>query len=126
MGSMEDLPQGGGPGTLPVVRLSSAGQTYVAVVGLLALLSTLADGRAWYVALVLLTLPLTPVALWVGFYAAIAMGAAVGHGPDAVSWPVTLVWVVVWSLTAWLNARMLEKVLRRGWAGRWVPTPEDA
>jgi hypothetical protein len=125
MGSMEDLPQGGGPGTLPVVRLSSAGQTYVAVVGLLALLSTLADGRAWYVALVL-TLPLTPVALWVGFYAAIAMGAAVGHGPDAVSWPVTLVWVVVWSLTAWLNARMLEKVLRRGWAGRWVPTPEDA
>ncbi len=62
------------PGTLPVVRLSSAGQTYVAVVGLLALLSTLADGRAWYVALVLLTLPLTPVALWVGFYAALADG----------------------------------------------------
>ena len=126
MGSVEDLSPGGGPGTLPVVRLSSAGQTYVAVVGLLALLSTLADGRAWYVALVLLTLPLTPVALWVGFYAALAMGAAVGHGPDAVSWPVTLVWVVVWSMTAWLNARMLEKVLRRGWAGRWVPTPDEA
>jgi hypothetical protein len=31
----------------------------------------------------------------------------------------------VWSMTAWLNARMLEKVLRRGWAGRWVPTPDD-
>ncbi|MEO6512475.1 MAG: hypothetical protein ABIO16_15865 [Nocardioides sp.] len=114
------------PGVLPVVQLSPAGQTYVAVVALLALVSTLADGRAWYVALVLLTLPLTPVALWVGFYAALAAGAFVGHGPDAVSWPVTLAWVVVWTLTAWLNARMVEKVLRRGWAGRWVPTPDDA
>ena len=103
------------------------GQTYVAVVGLLAALSTMADGRAWYVALVLLTLPLTPVALWVGFYAALAVGAVVGHGPDALSWPVSAVWVLVWSLTAWLNARMLEKVLSRGWArhaGR--ATPDDA
>ena len=124
MGAMEDV--GGAPVTLPVVRLSSAGQTYVAVVALLALLSTLADGRAWYVALVLLTLPLTPVAFWVGFYAAVAMGALVGHGPDAASWPVSLVWVLVWSMTAWLNARMLEKVLHRGWAGRWVATPDDA
>jgi hypothetical protein len=67
-----------------------------------------------------LTLPLTPVALWVGFYAAVAVGAAVGSGPEAHSWLVSLVWVLVWSLTAWLNARMVEKVLRRGWAGRWV------
>jgi hypothetical protein len=124
MSDMEERPEA--PGVLPVVQLSSAGQTYVAVVALLALVSTLADGRAWYVALVLLTLPLTPVALWVGFYAALAVGAFVGHGPDAVSWPVTLAWVVVWTLTAWLNARMVEKVLRRGWAGRWVPTPDDA
>jgi hypothetical protein len=122
---MEDRRQSQ-PGVLPVVQLSPAGQTYVAVVALLALVSTLADGRAWYVALVLLTLPLTPVALWVGFYAAVAVGAFVGHGPDAISWPVTLAWVVVWTLTAWLNARMVEKVLRRGWAGRWVPTPDDA
>jgi hypothetical protein len=114
------------PGVLPVVQLSSAGQTYVALVSLLALVSTLADGRAWYVALVLLTLPLTPVALWCGFYAALAVGAFVGHGPDAVSWPVTVAWVVVWTLIAWLNARMVEKVWRRGWAGRWVPTPDDA
>ena len=124
MRDMEERPEG--HGVLPVVQLSSPGQTYVAVVALLALLSTLADGRAWYVALVLLTLPLTPVALWVGFYAALAVGAFVGHGPDAVSWPVTVAWVVVWTLTAWLNARMVEKVLRRGWAGRWVPTPDDA
>ena len=115
---------GGAAGALPVVRLSSAGQTYVAVVGLLALLSTLADGRAWYVALVLLTLPLTPVALWVGFYAALAVGTAVGHGPGPVL-ACDLVWVVVWALTAWLNARMVEKVLHRGWAGRWLPTADD-
>jgi len=51
------------PVALPVVRLSSAGQTYVAVVALLAALSTLAYGRFWYVALVVLTLPLTPVSL---------------------------------------------------------------
>lgn len=120
---MED--GGDTPATVPVVRLSPAGQTYVAVVGLLAVLSTLADGRAWYVAVVLLTMPLTPIALWVGFYAALAAGATVGHGPAASSWAVTVAWVVVWTLTAWLNARMIEKVLHRGWAGRWVPTPDD-
>ena len=107
------------------MRLSPAGQTYVAVVGLLAALSTLADGPVWYVALVLLTVPLAPVALWVGFYAALATGALVGHGPDAMSWPVGVVWVLVWSMTAWLNARMLEKVLRIGWAGRWLPSLDD-
>jgi hypothetical protein len=106
--------------TLPVVRLSATGQTYVVVVGLLAALSTTTEGRVWYVALVLLTLPLTPVALWVGFYAALAVGAAVGHGPEALSWPVAAAWVLVWSMTAWLNARMLEKVLRRGWTGHWT------
>ena len=105
---------------LPVVRLSSAGQTYVAMVAILAALSTMTDGRAWYVALVLLTLPLTPVALWVGFYAALATGALVGHGPDSPSWPVSLVWVLVWSMTAWLNARVLEKALTRGWGRRWT------
>ncbi len=125
MDGMEDVPDSPA-GTLPIVQLSSAGQTYVAVVALLALVSTLADGRAWYVALVVLTLPLTPVALWVGFYAALAVGAVVGSGPEALSWPVSLAWVAVWSLTAWLNARMLEKVLRRGWAGHWLPTPDDA
>jgi hypothetical protein len=108
------------PVSLPVVRLSPAGQTYVAVVGLVAALSTMSGGHTWYVALVLLTLPLTPVALWVGFYAVLAAGTLVGHGPDALSWPVGVVWVLVWSMTAWLNARILEKVLDRGWAGRWT------
>jgi hypothetical protein len=121
MDGMEDR-----SGPLPEVRLSSAGQTYVAVVGALALLSTLADGRVWYVALVVLTMPLSPLALWVGFYAALAVGAAVGHGPADLSWPVTAVWVLVWSLTGWLNARVLEKVLRRGWAGRWLSPADDA
>ena len=124
MGRMDD----GTPATpvaLPVVRLSSAGQTYVVVVALLAALSTLAEGRVWYVALVVLTLPLTPVALWVGFYAAVAVGAVVGTGPEAHSWLVSLVWVLVWSLTAWLNARMVEKVLLRGWGRRWTSEPSD-
>ena len=121
MVGMEDRPGT----TLPVVRLSSAGQTYVAVVCLLALLSTFADGRAWYVALVVLAMPLSPLALWVGFYAAVTVGTAVGPGAGDLSWPVTLVWMVVWSLTAWLNARILEKVLRRGWAGRWLPSADD-
>src|SRR5215210_4343700 len=67
---MDERAETPGSPTLPVVRLSPAGQTYVAVVGLLAALSTMADGRAWYVVLVLLTLPLAPVALWIGFYAA--------------------------------------------------------
>ena len=109
------------PAGLPVVRLSPTGQTYVAMVALLAALSTTADGRAWYVALVVLTLPLTPVALWVGFYAALVTEALVGHGPETLSWSVSLVWVLVWSMTAWLNARLLEKALSRGWARRWTP-----
>jgi hypothetical protein len=121
MNGMEERPDA--QGVLPVVQLSSAGQTYVAMVGSLALVSTLSDGRAWYVALVLFTLPLTPVALWVGFYAALAVGAVAGHGPDA--WSVTLVWVAVWTMTAWLNARVVEKVLRLGWAGRWLPMPDE-
>lgn len=107
-------------GTLPVVRLSSAGQTYVALVALLAWLSTTTDGGTWYLALVVLTLPLAPVALWVGFYAVLAAGALVGHGPEALSWPVSVVWVLVWSMTAWLNGRILEKVLTQGWARRWT------
>ena len=57
------------------------------------------------------------------WYAAVAVGAAVGSGPEAHSWLVSMVWVLVWSLTAWLNARMVEKVLLRGWAGRWTSKP---
>jgi hypothetical protein len=121
---MEDRPDTR-PGTLPEVQLSSPGQTYVAVVALLALLSSLAGDRVWYVALVVLTLPLCPLALWVGFYAALSVGVAVGQGLAELSWPVTAVWVLVWSCTAWLNARMLEKVLRRGWAGRWTPAADE-
>ncbi len=109
-------------GTLPVVRLSSAGQTYVALIVLLALLSTTLDGWVWYVVLLVLGMPLSPLALWVGFYASVTVGSLLTPGDS--SWPVTLTWMTVWGLTAWLNARLLEKWLRRGWTGRWVPTEE--
>lgn len=128
MGGMDPTTDGAaepGAPALPVVTLSSAGQTYVVIVALLALLSTLTDGRAWYVALVLLTLPLTPVAWWVGFYAGLSVTVVAGQLPGDQSWPVTLVWVAVWSMTAWLNARVLEKVLRRGWTRGWLATPDE-
>jgi hypothetical protein len=111
--------------TLPIVRLSATGQTYVAIVGLLALLSNQSGGWPWYVALVLLASPLSPLALWVGFYATVSMGAALMNGPADLSYLVTGVWVLVWMLTAWLNARVWEKVLQRGWAGRWLETTDD-
>ena len=58
--------------------------------------------------------------------AALAVGVLAGHGPDAVSWPVGVAWVAVWTTTAWINARMAEKLLRRGWdALRTAPRKED-
>jgi len=112
------------PETLPVVRLSPAGQTYVALVGLLAWLSTTTHGWGWYVALLLAAMPLSPLGLWVGFYASVSVGWLLTPGES--SWPVTLAWMTVWVLTAWLNARLLEKWLHRGWTGRWVSGDESA
>lgn len=97
------------------VRLSARGQTYVATVAVAATVAFVVDSSWAWVVLLVLTLPLSLLAMWVGFYAALAVGALVGHGPDTVSWPVGLTWVAVWTVTAWINARMAEKVLRRGW-----------
>jgi hypothetical protein len=102
--------------TLPLRRLSGFGQLYVTTVGAVAVLSLFADSHAWYVVLVILALPLSLVALWVGFYAGLAVGFAVGADPAALSWPVALVWVAVWTMTAWVNAQLGQKVLRHGWA----------
>jgi hypothetical protein len=102
--------------TLPMARLSGVGQLYVTTVGTVAVMSVLEGSHAWYVALVVLALPLSLLALWVGFYAGMAVGFAFGADPTELSWPAAVVWVVVWTMTAWLNARVGQKVRRRGWA----------
>ena len=56
------------------------------------------------------------LALWVGVYAGLAVGFAVGHDPAHYPWAVAVVWVAVWTTAAWLNARIAEKVVERGWA----------
>ena len=69
----------GASGTLtPYVRLSLLGQTYVATVAVVAGIAMLAESEAWYVGLVVLTLPLSLLALWVAFYAGLAVGFVVG------------------------------------------------
>lgn len=102
--------------TLPPMRLSGVSQLYVTTVGAMAVLTMLEGSHAWYVALVVLALPLSLLALWLGFYAGLAIGFAVGADPAHVSWPVAVVWVAVWTMTAWVNAQLGQKVLRRGWA----------
>lgn len=97
-------------------RLSPQGQTYVVLVGVVALMSHLGDSHLWFVLLVLMALPLSLVAMWVGFYATLAVGFVVGGVPGELSWAVTAVWVAVWTATAWVNAHVGERVLRRGWA----------
>ena len=101
------------------------GQTYVAMVAVVAGITTIADDPAWYIALVVLSLPLSLLALWVGFYAGLAVGFAVGHDPSHFPWEVALVWVAVWTATAWLNAHVAEKVVRRGWSALNVGSPRS-
>ena len=109
----------------PYVRLSLLGQTYVATVAVVAGIAMLAESEAWYVALVVLTLPLSLLALWVAFYAGLAVGFFVGTDTSQPAWPVVLTWVVVWGMTAWINARLAEKILRRGWAALCVGAPAE-
>ncbi|GAB3991566.1 hypothetical protein [Nocardioides marmoraquaticus] len=95
--------------------LSAPAQTYVAVVALCAALTQLVESQAAWAALVVLALPLSLVATWVAFYAGLAVGLLTGTAHQEPSWPVLVVWVAVWTATAWVNARLLEKLLRRGW-----------
>ena len=105
--------------TRPMSRLSAVGQLYVTTVGAVALLSIIAESPAYHVALIVLTLPLSLLALWVGYYGGLAVGFVTGTSAGELSWPVVLVWVAVWTMTAWLNAQVAQKVLRVGW--RAVP-----
>jgi hypothetical protein len=101
--------------TLRGARLSGIGQLYVTTVGAVAVLTMISDSTAWYVVLVVLALPLSLLALWVGFYAGLAVGFAIGADPGEPAWPVVVVWVGVWTMTAWINAQLLQKVLKYGW-----------
>ena len=103
-----------GPATLAPAGLSGAGQLYVTTVGATAMLSAWADTSFWYLVLIALALPLSLLALWVGFYAGLAVGFVLGDAPGQ-SWAVAVVWVAVWTMTAWINAQLVQKVLQRGW-----------
>ena len=96
-------------------RLSGVGQLYVTTVGATAVLSLLSDSQVWYLALIALGLPLSLLALWVGFYAGTAVAFVAGSVAGEFSWPVAIVWVGVWTATAWVNAQLCQKVLRAGW-----------
>jgi hypothetical protein len=111
MVSMDD----GSAVTLSGMRLSGTGQLYVTTVGAVAVLTALEGSQVWYVVLVVLALPLSLLAMWVGFYADLAVGLAIGSDPAHLSWPVAVVWIAVWTMTAWVNAQMMQKVLRKGW-----------
>ena len=114
------------PVTPPISRLSTVGQLYVTTVGAVALLSLLAESSAWHVALVVLTLPLSLLALWVGYYAGLAVALVTGGPSDQLSWPVVVVWVAVWTMTAWMNAQLAQKVFRVGWRAVAARPLEDA
>lgn len=105
------------PAVPPVTRLSTVGQLYVTTVGVLALVSVVADSPVWHSALVVLTLPLSLLALWVGYYATLTVSLLTGT--DHLLWPAAVVWAAVWTMTAWLNAHLARKVLRHRW--RAVP-----
>ncbi len=107
-------------------RLSVLGQTYVAMVVVVAAITTVADQPTWYLALIALSLPLSLLALWVAFYAGLAVGFTVGHDPAHYPWVVALVWVAVWGAAAWLNAQVAEKVVRRGWSALQVGPSTEA
>lgn len=109
--------------TPPVSRLSAIGQLYVTTVAAVSLLSLLAESSTWHVVLVILALPLSLLGLWVGYYSGLAVGLVTGA--DELSWPVVLVWVAVWTMTAWLNAQLAQKVLRSGWRAMPARPLED-
>ncbi len=96
-------------------RLSGPSQLYVTTVGAVAVLGLVGGSSWWHVALVVLALPLSLLALWIGFYGGTALGFVLGDAPSELSWPVAVLWVGVWTATAWINAQLLEKVLRAGW-----------
>lgn len=110
----------------PGRRLSAIGQLYVTTVGAVALVSVVAESAAWHAALVVLTLPLSLLALWVGYYGALAVDFVTGARGSGVTWPVVAVWVAVWTMTAWLNAQLAQKVLRAGWRAMPARRFEDA
>ncbi len=104
-----------GSGTVAPTGLSVIGQLYVSAVAVVAVVSLWSDSSFWHLALVTLALPLSLLALWVSFYARMAVAFAFGEDPTGFSWEVAVVWVAVWTLTAWINAQLFHKLRRAGW-----------
>ena len=73
--------------TPPISRLSAIGQLYVTTVGAVAFLSQATNSEGWQIALVVLSLPLSLLALWVGYYAGVSVAFVTGVHPGDFSWP---------------------------------------
>ena len=84
-------------------RPIGVGWLYVTVVvGLMAASGITERGGLYLIALAL-TFPLgwfTPVFI----YPLIARGAAMGYDIGDSAWPITILWLALWGLMAWLNA----------------------
>lgn len=115
------------PGPEAATRLPVVAQLYVTAVAMVALGSMWGESGWWHLALVAVALPTSLVALWVSFYARLAASLVLGLDPTGTAWPLVVVWVGVWTLTAWVNVQLVLKVRRAGWGA--VParpvTPYD-
>lgn len=118
-----------GPHKPAPAGLSVLGQLYVVAVALVAAVSLWSDAGFWHPALVVLALPLSLLALWVSFYARVTVAVVFGDDPTGSSWAVAVVWVAIWTLTAWINAQVIQKLVRSGWravAARPAEEPEES
>ena len=85
------------PVTPPVSRCPRSGSSTSRRSGRSRSSSLVAESSGWHVALVVLTLPLSLLALWVGYYAGLAVGFVTVH--TAVSCPGR------WSPCGWRSGR---------------------
>lgn len=106
--------------TLPANRpwnLPALGWIYVGVVGMLAVGSSALNLASAYLAMLVLTLPVGvfyfPLGLALVFFA----GPILGLGPGESYWPLAALWVLMWLMLAWTNAKLfhVSSVGHRRW-----------
>ena len=106
-------------------RPIGAGWLYVTVVVALVAGSGITGRGDLYLIAVALTFPLgwlTPVFI----YPLVALGGAMGYDVTDSAWPVTILWLALWGLMAWLNAATWF-LIGRGLVSvaRWCRTPSQ-